>query len=270
MLNLRRKSWLALAGSALALASLGSQAAPQTFFGAQGPKANLNSPLPPAIAAGSDIAVARTGFGALVDTLGEAEFETAAPSTAFSYTGGTASILSGDPAWKDGNVGSTNLQLGRYNMTGDLPNNGNGDPDFGRFIESASSFVYSFSRDLSAFSFYGTDFGDFFGTFRLELFNDGKEVFGQALSNQEAQGAEGNGNLLYFGVVLDQQVFDEIRFVITQTSPTAVDVLGFDSFTVGTRKVTVPPNPAPEPSSIALVGLSLLGLGAASRRKSQG
>ncbi len=270
MLNLRRKSWLALAGSALALASLGSQAAPQTFFGAQGPKANLDSPLPPAIADGSDIANARTGFGALIDTLGAAEFETATPSTAFSYTGGTASIDAGDPSWKDGNAGSTLLPLGRYNMTGGLPDDANGFPDFGRFIESSRSFVYKFNGgDLSAFSFYGTDFGDFGGTFELEILNKGNAVFSTELSNDAAPGVDGNGNLLYFGVVLDQGAFDEIRFNITQGAA-GNDVLGFDSFTVGKRKVTVPPSPAPEPASIALVGLALLGLGAASRRKSQG
>lgn len=269
MFNLRRTSSLALAGSVLALASLGAQAAPQPFFGAQGPKANLGSATPPAIADGSDIAVAQAGFGALVDVLGTAEFETAAASTGFSYTGGSASISAGDPAWKNGNLGSTDLQLGRYNMTTGLPPDGNGDPDFGRFIESSRSFTYTFNGgDLSAFSFYGTDFGDFGGTFELEVVSKGNVVYTRALSNDAAPGVDGNGNLLYFGVVLDQGTFDEIRFNITQGGA-GNDILGFDSLTVGKRKNVVPPNPAPEPGSIALVGLALLGLGAASRRKLQ-
>ncbi len=250
-----RSRLLALVGFTLSMAGGAVHATTTPYFSPQAPKADLNSPTPPPLTSATVAQV--TAFSQAVTVLGGQEFEAGLRN--FSYAGGTATLSSGATVVKDGNASTTDLGVGRYNMTRNLPPTVTGDPDFGKWLEASSDFRYTFSRAISAFSFLGTDFGDFDGVFSLEFLSGGTQVYssGTTITNPG-----GNGNLLYFGAVSTVS-FDTVVFHITQLPGTVnVDVLGFDSFVVGLANGTVP-----EPTSLALVGLALCAAGWARKGK---
>lgn len=200
---------------------------PLEFFATQGPKQNLSDSTPPTLS--TDMTSKRVAFLAAITELGRANYE-GTSSTAFTYTGGSASITSGSAINKNGDSSGTDLSLGRYNMTPDLPPDPiTLDPTFGRWIESSVSFTYTFSTAISALGFYGTDFGDFDGTFVIELFNGPTSIYSRALANTTGT----NGNLLFFGVAT-QTDFTSAKFTITQAGGPA-DILGFDVLILGRK-----------------------------------
>lgn len=160
---------------------------------------------------------------------------------------------------------------GRFDTTGDAKK---------QWWLSSFSFTLDFSASggVSALAFYGTDFGDFDGTFSLRLLKAGETVnangeggtlrqftFGTTTGAQDDNGAN-NGWLTHFGFYDDQNIYERIVFEIGQNAnEVSPDYLGFDDFVVGTLRTTG--GTIPEPGSLALVGLSLLGLAAARRRK---
>jgi PEP-CTERM motif len=155
-----------------------------------------------------------------------------------------------------------------------------GDPVEGRFDTTADTkkqwweTKYSFSLQfaagdyISALGFYGTDFGDFDGSFTLELIraSDDKSVFVPFAKPAIDAGTTGNGWLQFFAFYDPVDTYKEVRFNITQvgTDINKWDVLGFDDFVYGDLK---PASDVPEPGSIALVGASLLALGLTRRRR---
>ena len=78
-----------------------------------------------------------------------------------------------------------------------------------------------------------------------------------------ASTATANASVLYFGALADSnaELFKSVRFLSTVGIG---DVFAFDSFTIGTQQQV---HRTPEPGSLALVALGMLGLGIAAKRR---
>jgi hypothetical protein len=146
-------------------------------------------------------------------------------------------------------------ELGRYSAPG-------GTQFFEVLSGSGQSFTIDFGTEVSVFSFWGTDIGDFEGTLTLELYNGQEKVGSEVVST--AQGEDNSGSMQFFGLFVDakagDRAFTSVRFV---TSGGKLDGFGFDSFTIGTN----PGGDVPEPATFALAGLALAGLALSRRRR---
>lgn len=269
----------------LALASSSLLAAP-VFVGPAIDKTALGTVNPAA-----DPAVAKAGFQQrlLTETIKTETFSNYALSTSGTIDTLALSKLNSDspsgnqrvtlnidsPSVGGGEVVNSSLDPavdGRFDTTGDT---GTGSK---QWWLSAYSFTLSFTQGISAFGFYGTDFGDFLGSFEIELLRAGQVVGSETLKTATtipmggppAENAN-NGWLQFFAFYdPDGGTYDGIRFKITQQAgidPDDYDFIGFDDFVIGQLAPGGGGGNAPEPGSLALVGASLLALGAARRRR---
>lgn len=123
------------------------------------------------------------------------------------------------------------------------------------YFQTSDPFDLSFSDPISAFGFFATDGGDGPGQLSLRLgISDGGEI---DLIVPHTVQESANGAVMFFGFTDFTTTFSSISFF---NSDAGHDFFGFDDWTVG-RAVTVP-----EPSTLALLSIGLLGFAFARRR----
>ena len=137
-----------------------------------------------------------------------------------------------------------------------------------KYLEVASTITVTFTNAVGAFGFYATDLGDFGASLLYELYdaNGVKKKDGTIFSAVGA--ASIDGTLLFWGFVEADlaTTYKSLKLVYSCSSCDGnLDGVGFDDMFVADRLAGEPNPRVPEPASLALVGLALLG-GAAARK----
>jgi len=158
-----------------------------------------------------------------------------------------------------------NTWTGRFNTTGDPAMLPAGPVSAsGWFETNRRSVSIDFTSSVSAFGTFMTDVGDFDGSLMVEVFAAGGLLYSSALIPAATRSS--NGGLAFFGYTNTTQ-FNRVLFTVVQPAVPVgqFDFIGFDDFITGTLAATG--GTVPEPTSLALVGLSLALLGYSRRRK---
>lgn len=245
--NLMKSGFLALAVTFSGTVA----AAPMVFFGED---------LSPGgtVPAAGNAATARASFLSNLVGVGNENFEgfanltsIASPGIGISFPGSAGNITATMVGAVGGIGGICNQTIG-----GTVGGLGCG---FARFATSGNNYLQtqtmsiSFSNPISAFGFYGTDFGDFNGVISLTLSGGATET----IAVNTTQGSSANGNLIFWGFVDPSVTYSSIAFA--SSGGGGADVFAFDDMVIGDREQVV--TRVPEPGTLALSALALLALG---------
>jgi hypothetical protein len=198
-----------------------------------------------------DPLIQRDAFLAALVGEGSDGFETRTPGSGAPFDvslGGTTATLSGVGQIADNPVATSS---GRFNTT----------PDGSKWWDVSGAFSIDFTTPISAFGFYGTDVGDFLGRLTIALTDANNVVTSRTVPNSIDHANQ--GALLFWGFIDGATTYKKVTFGNTGTG---TDFFGFDDMVAGTPQQAS----VPEPATLALVGLGLLGLGIARRRAPRG
>ncbi len=203
------------------------------------------------VPAGGHAETARNAFLANLSGVGTETFESipnqAADGLALNFPGASGGITAtlSDPS------GSSRVQ--------DTPGAGRFATSGTRYLqEVANGFSLTFSTEIAAFGFYGTDIGDFNGQVTVTLSNG----FGQS-SYTVANTVNGpDGSLLFWGIIAEAgETFNKLTFGNTAVGS---DYFGFDDLTIGELQQVAP---IPVPATLPLLASAMIGLGLIRRRR---
>ncbi len=235
-----------MAVSIIALVVLGSASAEvTTYFGQDLVGSGTTDP----VSSWPNALTASNSFQSMLVGVGTETFEGFADGTAMN--GQTLNFGAAGTATFSGSMAiQSGYSTGRFAISGS------------KYVEgSTGSFGITFSEEIAAFGFYGTDIGDFTGQVTVTTANGVSHIY--TIPHHIGNGSNsdpGDGSALFWGIIDTTNPFTSVSI---SNSASGTDYFGFDDMTIGGIE-----NVVPLPGAVLLGVLGLSVAGARLRRRS--